>query len=266
MPARLTFLAIAAFWLTMNVLLWRQEFGTRGGDTPVPVALVWHKILTAPDASSLTVYQNGDRMGYCEFSTGIGQEMAAVDADRPPSEGFGRQAGYQIHVAGNVALGDFTNRLKFDGRIQFANPREWRELNLKIISRLTTVEIHSLASNQTVRVKISSDGAALERELRFADLQNPNALLHAFAGNLADSLLGAMELPALDSAAGARPLEWRASRTRVKIGTEAVPVYRLETSLLGRTLTVDASTLGEILRVRLPGDFTARIDEWTGHD
>ena len=72
MCARLTFLGITAFWVTMNVLLWRVEFGARGGDTPVPAHLVWHKILTAPDASSLSVYQKGERMGYCEFSTGRG--------------------------------------------------------------------------------------------------------------------------------------------------------------------------------------------------
>ena len=266
MPARLTFLAIAAFWLTMNVLLWQQEFGAHSGDTPVPMALVWHKILTAPDASSLTVYQRNDRMGYCEFSTGIGQEMATVDADRPPQEGLVKRAGYQIHLAGNVALGDFTNRLKFDGRIQFANTRQWRELNLKIISRLAVVEIHSLASNQTVHVKIVSEGTALERDLTFTELQNPTALLRAFGGNLADSLLGAVELPVLNAAGGAQQLEWRASRTRVKIGSEPVPVYRLQTGVLGQNLTVEVSTLGEILRVRLPGDFCARIDEWNSHD
>ena len=41
MTARLTFLGIVAFWLTMNVLLWRAEFGAHGGDTPVPVQLVY---------------------------------------------------------------------------------------------------------------------------------------------------------------------------------------------------------------------------------
>jgi hypothetical protein len=264
--ARLTFLAIAAFWLMMNALLWRQEFGGHSGDTPVPTALVWHKILTAPDASSLTVYQGNDRMGYAEFSTGVGQEMATVDADRPPQESLVKRAGYQIHLAGNVALGDFTNRLKFDGRIQFANTRQWRELNLKIIARLAVVEIHSFASNQTVHVRVRAEGAELERDLTFADLQNPAALLRAFAGNLADSLLGAVELPALNAAAGAQQMEWRASRTRVKIGSEFVPVYRLQTEVLGQNLTVDVSTLGEILRVRLPGDFCARIDEWSAHD
>jgi ABC-type sulfate/molybdate transport systems ATPase subunit len=35
MPARLTFFAIVVFWLTMNGLLWRAEFGSHGGETPV---------------------------------------------------------------------------------------------------------------------------------------------------------------------------------------------------------------------------------------
>lgn len=84
MAARLTFLAITAFWVTMNVLLWRVEFGVRGGDTPVPALLVWHKMLTAPDSSSLSVYQRGERMGYCEISTAVGQQMAAFDEGKPP--------------------------------------------------------------------------------------------------------------------------------------------------------------------------------------
>ena len=56
MSARLTFFAIAAFWLTMNVLLWQAEYGSHGGEMDVPPQIVWRKILTAPDASSLTVY------------------------------------------------------------------------------------------------------------------------------------------------------------------------------------------------------------------
>jgi hypothetical protein len=262
MPPRLIFFAIAAFWLTMNLLLWRAEYGSRSGETPVPIELVWRKILTAPDASSLSVYQNHDRMGYCELSTSVGQEMATVDADRPPPEGLLKRAGYQIHLAGNVALGDFTNRVKFDGRVLFSGARAWREVNLRISSRLTVVEIHSLATNQAVHLKISSDGGVLERDLSFAELQNPNALIHAFVGNLGDTLFGFMDLPDLTTASSSQKLEWHASRTRVKIGTEAVPVYRIETSVLGHTVLVDVSTLGEILRVELPANISARIDEW----
>jgi hypothetical protein len=262
MAARLTFFAIAAFWMTMNVLLWRAEFGAHSGGIPVPIELVWRKILTAPDASSLSVYQKGDRTGYCELSTSVGQEMSTVDADRPPPEGLLTRAGYQIHLAGNIAFGDFTNRLKFDGRLRFSSAREWQEVNLKISSHLTAVEIHSLATNQTVHLKITSDGGVLERDLNFADLENPNTLVRALVGDFADPLFGAIDMPELATTSVAQKLEWRATRIRVKIGTETVPVYRIETSILGRNVLVDISTLGEILRVELPGDISARIDEW----
>ena len=205
MLARLTFLAIIGFWLTMNGLLWHADFGVHGGDTPVPVELVWQKILTAPDASSLSVYQAGKRMGYCEISTGVGQQMATFDDEKASPEGLAL-AGFQLHLVGNAALGDFTNRVKFDGRLQLISPREWRELNLKIATHTVGVELHSLATNQTVHVKITGDGVALEHDLAFADLQNPGAILRLFLGNLADSLPGFLDLPGLAPAAGASNL------------------------------------------------------------
>jgi hypothetical protein len=262
--ARLTFWGIVAFWLTMNALLWRTEYGARGGDMPVPLQLVWRKILTAPDASSLSVYQKSDRMGYCEISTGVGQQMATLDEDKPPPEGFASRAGYQIHMAGNISLGDFTNRLKFDGRVEFNRQREWQELTLKITSRQSAIEIHSLATNQTAHVKFSNEGVLLlERDLTFADLQSPGALLGTLTGNGADGVLGVFDLPALLPVAAGQKVGWEARRTRVKIGTEAVPVYQLETSVLGHPIIVDVSTLGEVLRIDLPDDISARIDEWS---
>jgi hypothetical protein len=262
--ARLTFLGIVAFWLTMNALLWRAEYGARGGDTPVPVQLVWRKILTAPDASSLSVYQNSDRMGYCEFSTGVGQQMATFDEDKPPPEGFISRTGYQIHLAGNISLGDFTNRLKFDGRVQFNRLREWQELNLKITSRQAVIDIHSLATNQIAHVKFSNEGIPLlERDLAFSELQDPTAIFRVLTGNLSGSFWDMFDLPDILPAASAQKIEWDARRTRVKIGSEAVPVYRLETTVLGHLITVDVSTLGEILRIELPENISARIDEWS---
>lgn len=263
MTARLTFLGITLFWVTMNVLLWRAEFGARGGDTPVPTQLVWRKILTAPDASSLSVYQNGVRMGYCEISTGVSQQMAAFDESKPVPAGFVARPGCLLHVAGNLSLGDFTNRVKFDARLLLDRQRQWEELHLKITSRLMVVEIHSLASNQTARVKLSNEGVSLlERDVAFTDLQNPGAILRALTGDPAGDAWGAFDLAGILPATAAQRIEWQARRTRVKIGSEAVPVYRLETSVLGHLLTVDVSTLGEVLRLELPGGITARIDEW----
>src|ERR1700683_643253 len=112
MISRLTFFLIAAFWVAMNFLLWRAEYGSRGGEISVPVDLVWRKILTAPDASSLNIFQDGRRTGFCEFSTGVGQEMAKLDENSPPPEGVVARAGYQIHLNGSASLGDFTNRVR----------------------------------------------------------------------------------------------------------------------------------------------------------
>jgi hypothetical protein len=264
MLQRLTFFGIVAFWLTMNFLLWRSEFGAHGGETPVPLQLVWRKILTAPDPSSLSVYQKGERMGYCEMSTGVGQQMATYDEDKPPPEGFAARADYQLHIAGNVSLGDFTNRLKFDGRAVFDHAHRWKELNLRITSRTAMVEIHSLATNGMATVKLSNDGAPVwQREIPFEELQDPDALVREMAGNLTGDFLGAFEVSELLPDAATQKIEWDARRTRVKIGSEAVPVYRLETSVLGHPITVDVSTLGEILRVELPGEISARIDEWS---
>ncbi len=261
MPLRLTFLAIILFWGTMNVLLWRTEYGSLGGDTPVPFALVWRKILTAPDASSLSVYQNRERMGYCEFSTSVGQQMATLEDDKPPPEGFAAKAGYQVHLAGNIALGDFTNRLKFDGRVRFKNTRDWQEMHFKISSRLASVELTSVASNQVVHLKIINDEVLTERDLPFSDLQNPATLLRVYLGSFADTVLGMVDLPVLPAGDTGQKMAWDARRTRVKIGTEFVPVYRLTTSALGHEITVDVSTLGEVLRVNLPGGIIASIDD-----
>ena len=249
----------------MNVLLWRAEYGSHGTGVSVPVDLVWRKILTAPDVSSLTVYQNGQKTGFCEFSTSVEQAMAALDEDKLPPEGIVARAGYQIRFEGNVSLGEFTNRLNFNGRLQFSSNRVWRELNLKLSSHLATVEIHSVAADQTVHLKIASDGAVIEHDFTFADLQNPGAGLNALTGNSGGGPLSGLNWPAVPQtpAALAGNLHWEAHHERLMMGREPVSAYRLETRVLDQPVVIDVSTLGEILRVELPGGVMATLDEWS---
>lgn len=263
MSARLTFFAIAAFWLTMNVLLWRSQYGSHGGEISIPPEIVWRKILTAPDASSLSVYQHGERMGYCEFATSVGQEMATFTGNTPPPAGLVKRAGYQIHLAGNVALGNFTNRFKFNGEFRFRNVHEWKEINLKLSSHIVTVQIHSIATNKTVHLKISSENGVIERDLSFNDLKNPNVLIARLTGGFGNPVLESFDLPNFNAVSSARHLEWSAVRMRVRIGSQTIPIYRLETAALGHSIVLDVGTLGEILNVQLPGDLSAHIDEWT---
>lgn len=263
MSSRLLFFLITAFWLLMNGWLWRLEYGSRDSGVPVPVELVWRKILTAPDASSMNIYQNGERSGFCEFSTSVETEMSKLDENHVPPEGVAR-AGYQLHLNGNTSLGDFTNRLRFDARLQFSARREWRELDLKISSRFTTVEIHSLATNQTVHLKITGDDMVIERNLAFDDLRNPSTLLRAFAGSLGGGLPDTLALPGLPLASlgATQNISWEARRVRLQIGREPVSAYQLETRVLDHPVVIYVSTLGEILRVELPGGLTATLDEW----
>ena len=136
---------------------------------------------------------------------------------------------------------------------------------MKLSTHSATVEIHSLATNQTVSVQITNDGATDSRVFTFADLQNPNTLLRALGGDFGGGLLErpGSARPAAPPAALAQNIPWEARRVRLMMGREAVSAYRLETRVLGQPIVIHVSTLGEILRVELPGGITATLDEWS---
>jgi hypothetical protein len=263
MIPRIIFLLIAVFWITMNVLLWRMEYDSHGAGIRVPSALVWQKILTAPDISSMNVFQGGQRTGFCEFSTSVEQEMATIDENSPVPKTLNSRAGYQIRFNGNVGLGDFTNRLTFNGQVEFSRRREWRQLDLKLSSHFATIEIHSVASKQNVHLKITNDGVTTERVISFDDLHDPNALWDAFAGNSGGEWIADLDLPFIPQTTTLfeQNFHWEARRSLLTVGQESVPVYRLQTRVLDRPIVVYVSTLGEILRIELPGGVTAAFDQ-----
>jgi hypothetical protein len=56
-------------------------------------------------------------------------------------------------------------------------------------------------------------------------------------------------------------LHWEAHHARLMVGHEPVSAYRLETRALDHSIVIYVSTLGEILRVELPGGTTALLDQ-----
>ena len=248
----------------MNVLLWRAEYGSRDSGVPVPLDLVCRKILTAPDASSLSVYQAGRKIGFCEFSTSIQQEMAELDENNPPPEGLVGRAGCQFRLNGNVAAGDFTNRVKFDGRLKFSPGREWRELNLKFF--------HAFRGSRNSRAGHQPDGVRANhnrRRDRFprVHLRGTAKSRHIAARARRRPGRRVWKQSGFVRAAGrhaiAQNIPWDASRVRLMAGREAVSAYRLETRVLGQQIVIHVSTVGEILRVELPGGVTATLDDWS---
>ena len=77
MRSRLFFLGVTVFWLAMNFLLWRSQVaGHSAFGSALPAEAVWDKILTAPDNSTLNIYDH-------EVKTGVGHWNAGPGRFRP---------------------------------------------------------------------------------------------------------------------------------------------------------------------------------------
>src|SRR5258708_27631638 len=115
MFARACFVLLSAFWITMNVLLWRAEYGGHPGlGSTVPAQVVLQKILTAPDSSSLTVFHKGKKIGFCHWITSVGEDLAKMSAGETPPEGMVRKiVNYRLELDGNLMLWGVTDRLRF---------------------------------------------------------------------------------------------------------------------------------------------------------
>src|SRR5437667_7086729 len=117
MISRAALILITVFWITMNVLLWRAEYGPqRAAGASVPAEVVWQKMLTAPDSSSLSIFHHGKKIGFCHWITSVGEELSkAREEDGPPEGMVGRMSGYRIQIEGNLAQAGSANRARFDG-------------------------------------------------------------------------------------------------------------------------------------------------------
>src|SRR5436190_21743205 len=119
MLSRVALILITLFWLLMNVLLWRAEYTGRGSaGSGLPAAVVWQKMLTAPDSSSLSILHQGKKIGFCHWMTSVGEELSQLTAaDAPPEGMVKKMTGYRIQLEGNLALEDSATHVRFDGSL-----------------------------------------------------------------------------------------------------------------------------------------------------
>ena len=261
---RLYFPAILIFWVTMNVLLWRSEFGSgRELGGALPVAVVWQKILTAPDDSALQITRGGKVIGYCRWLANVGESVAAgkVAQDDAEPEGMVNElTGYTVDLEGHVILGELKNRIRFILHMEFTTNRVWKQFTLRVTARPSSWEVHAVAAKESVSVKMDEGGSKWEENLAFADLRNPQRLLGDLGLALPPGLLGAN---ALSGSAGPLNLglDWQSFNDRLKVGHSEVRIYRVQARLFDRYQAVLCiSRVGEILRVELTGDLTLLND------
>lgn len=258
MVKRVSFLLIALFWVAMNGLLWRSEFGG-GGElgSAVPVSLVWEKVLTAPDDSSLEINSHGKKIGYCRWLANVGEELSTgkLGTEEVLPEGMVRQlAGYTIDLEGSFLREGHSGRLRFDLHGRFAADHAWQELAVRANLRPTVWELRALSADESLTLKVEDDESRWEQRFAFADLRQPEKLLKELGFPAWPGLFNpALILPApQDYSLG---LNWEARNDWLKIGHSQVRVYRLQARLLDRyQAVVIVSRVGEILRVELPND------------
>lgn len=258
---------LTGFWVTMNVLLWRAEYGQPDpAGSALPADLVWHKILTAPDSSSLTIYHHRKKVGFCHWITSIGEDLSrAKEEDVAPEGMVGRVVGYRIQLEGNLALSaEVANRLRFDGSLKLDRDRLWQEVLLRINLRPGSWEIHSVAAEQTVQLKAEEGDAAFNQVFKFSELTNPGELARQFGDPFALGWMSALgfsgQWPAGSKAS--LGLKWEARHDSLRIGHSAVRAYRLEARLLERFgVVIFVSRVGELLRVELPDEVVLVNDQ-----
>lgn len=267
MLPRLVLLVITAFWVTMNVLLVRSEFGPRAHvGSAVPVEVVLQKILTAPDNSALEIQHRGKKIGYCRWAPNIGEEIAtgkAATEEAPPEGMVKRLTGYTIDLDGNMDIAGFGNRPRFSLSLKFSTNHVWQELQLRLNLKPQIWDIYSSAASEKLTVRINDDEGVYERAFRFADLQNPQLLLREFGGPLAAGMLGGLGVSSGQTNAPQLSvgLQWEARNDWLKIGHSQVRVYCLQTRVLERyEVVVYVSKVGEILRVELPNGLVLAND------
>ena len=268
MRYKIYFLVVTAFFVTMNVLLWRSEFSARGRfGTPLPPETVWEKVLTSPDFSHLEVRHKGVKIGLAHWSAQINEAPAEplVNSDDLPPEGMvKRVTGYSLHFDSTVSLDDLS-RLRIDWTLQLATNQTWRDLTLKLTLKPTpsTWEFQASAATERLRfVAVDEDGRRVH-DFKFSDLHNPEKVARALGGPLMPTMLAALGLP-MSPAPANKPqvpanlsfgLAWEARNDWLKLGRNPIRVYRIEAKLSDRFRAVFfVSPVGELLRVELPDD------------
>lgn len=261
--SRAVFILVTAFWLTMNVLLWQTEFGSRQSGGAVPLGTVWEKILTAADDSSLTIYREGKLVGACHLRTGVGEEWSKISDENIPSGSPEKNRGYHLRLDGSVLVPELTNRIRFDGELKLDKDRQWQDVNARVTMRPVTWDIHSIAAEQKVHLRAEGGGVPFDLVLGLSDLQNPGVLIYKLLGPAASELAAEAGLQSAPRGSPAPGLgvKWEAYEDTIHIGHTAVQVYRLHTRLLDRyDVNAIVSRAGEILRMELPNDILLSND------
>lgn len=269
---RLLLPVLLLFWGVMTYLLWRSEY-TTGGDSgaPVPVELVWQRMLTAPDDSALEIRHGRERLGRVVWAPNVGQELETGKVNSLSGEGRVLQATrYTIDLDGLVQPVSGERGYRIASQVQFTTNNAWEAFNLRVSQRPNRWTIGADVTNRAIEIEVLQDDALFERTIPFDDLARPEKLLAELGVPWAAGLL-AGALPGGSLTGGAFSLDrlaagikWDARQDWFEVSSSRIRAYRLRVHLSENLrVTVFVSRAGEILRADFPDHWTLINEKFT---
>ena len=260
-----SFVFIALFWVVMNGLLWRSEFGSGSKVTAsVPPSLVWEKILTAPDDSSLSINVGVRKAGYVRIRPRVNEPENPAAIENPNDiEGLVRHVSeYNLQIEGSLVSETIGRAVRFDSEFVFDKKLAWQRFRAEAAIRPNKWEIKANAADRELWLQSTDGETEWIHSLPFEDLRNPNALLKQVDSPVLAALLPQLLSGVISTNNASAPnaslglgLKWAARMEWLRIGQSRVRIYRLEARLLDRhSVVVLVSRVGEILRIELPGE------------
>lgn len=268
MVRRLWWVFVTAFFLAMNALLWRSEFG--GGHllgSAVRPEVVLARMLHASDFSDLEIRHRGAKVGRCRWAAGLVETAAGPAAQQP--EGMVRGiAGYTVDVDGQFMARE-PRRVRFNSHLRLDTNQAVQELHLRLTfhwrqtDQPLTVSLRVSVPDDSVEITppLFTDAAGREvGRLPLSELSHPEKLLTRLGGPSLPAALAALGLPLgpLSPWSGTPALQWEALKGhRVPWGRSFLSLYRLRLRLADRyPLTLYVTDAGEIFQADLGSELT----------
>jgi hypothetical protein len=257
-----SFVFIALFWVLMNGWLWRSEFGSGSKVAAmVPPSLVWEKILTAPDDSSLSININGKKAGYLRIHPRVNETGAESKVTNPNEiEGIVRRISeYNLQFEGSFVAEMIGRSIRFDSEFVFDPDLAWQRFRAEATIRPNRWEIKGNAVDREVWLQSTDGESEWIHSIPFDDLRNPQRLLKQvespILATLLPQVLSSMNSTNSTGNSLSLGLNWETRMEWLRIGRSRVRIYRAEAKLLDQyRIVVLVSRVGEILRIELPGD------------
>jgi len=254
MTGRMVTVAIALFWVVMNVLLWRAEFGG-GRETlaEVPMDTVLDRVLDAPDNSVLVLRHRGRLVGQLRWNPSITEAAPEGDASADVVEGMVRAPlGHAVDVDLNLFGDTPSTRWRVTAHMDLLAHRAWSTFTVQLMQRPASWQVIAKAGDDDIRLRFEEGKTSWEQKFSAKDLADPGAWL---AGPYAALLPGGFKAFTSGFApkkAGAG-LDWSAHNDWLRVGQNRVRVYRVRAKLFDKHEAVAYfSRAGEVLKVVLP--------------